>query len=195
VEHKEFLAIRERLKRIRKRDVVSPMGVIPASIEFLDRAIHQASVKREKRELYLLLIGECVRCQRGDLEMEYRRRQRADFPGDPFVLTSFALALAYDEKTQAEALAISHEAIAAAVQRGTWIRYCFTRLARVAIAVGDGAALAEALEALVKEGGEWREEDYHLEFDFLEQIRPGSVDPALLEAYRALGPTSLDEST
>jgi len=192
---KEFYAIRERLERIRKRDVVSSsMGIIPASIDFLDHAIREARSDGQKWHLYLITVGECVTCRRRDLEMHYRRLRRSEFPDDPFVVTSFAHALAYDEETRVEALAVAHEAVNAARARGTWIRYSVTWLARVATMVGDDEALTEALRQLIDEGSAWREEDYHLVTDFLDQIAPGRVDPALLEAYRLLAASDSDGS-
>jgi len=192
---KEILAVEERLKRIRKHKVVSDLGVIPASIDFLDREIRRTNTAERKRDLYGLMIIECARFRRFDLTLLYRRQERDQFPEDPFVLTGLASILVYDNETQAEALAIAYQAANAAKKRGTWIRFCLTCLARIAIVVDDNRALTRALTELIEEGSEWREEDSPLEFDFLAQIEPGRVDDTLLKAYRSLTPVGPGEPT
>jgi hypothetical protein len=179
-------ALRQEAAKLRATVVNSEFGAVPSSIGYLEGLLGKASSSEDKHLLFALILGECVRAENGLAEVHFLRRQVAELPLQPVLLTSLASALAGDRKSGPEALARCEEAVQLAQHEDRQVRYCLTCQARIALALDDYEVLSAALRALIADAGRKRAEDAAYEFDFADQIDARRIDPALLRQYKAL---------
>jgi hypothetical protein len=182
----DFLAIKNQLPELRKKLVESPAGRIPKSIQHLDKAIANASLRDDKAALYTLVLSECSRFKNDELTVRFLRQQARDLPDNPFSLTSLATGLARNQSTQSEALKLAAQAVALARKQDRQVKYSLTCQVRVALEVGDYKVVNEALRKLIEDAGNRRAEDHGLEFDFLDHMDSDQVDQELISQYRKL---------
>lgn len=183
---KDFLTIKNELSELRKKLVDSQHGQIPKSIEYLEKAIANATSRDDKAALYTLVLSECSRCRNDEVTVRFLRQQVRDLPDDPFSLTSLATGLARSQRTRSEALMLAAQAVALAKKQDRQVKYSLTCQARVALEVGDYKVFNEALRGLIEDADNSRAEDHGLEFDFLDHADPTQVDQKLASQYRAL---------
>jgi hypothetical protein len=179
-------ALRQEVAKLRSTVVKSKFGVVPSSIGYLEALLQEATSSQDKHLLFALILGECTRAQNGLAEVHFLRRQVAELPLQPVLLTSLASALARDRESAPEALVRCDEAVRLAQQEDRQVRHCLTCQARIALALSDYEVLSAALRALISDAGRQRAEDTAYEFDFIDQIDVRHVDPALLQQYKAL---------
>lgn len=179
-------ALRQEAAKLRATVVDSEFGAVPSSIGYLEGLLRKASSSEDKHLLFALILGECVRAENGLAEVHFLRRQVAELPLQPVLLTSLASALAGDRESAPEALARCEEAVRLAQHEDRQVRYCLTCQARIALALDDYEVLSAALRALIADAGRQRAEDTAYEFDFVDQIDARRIDPALLRQYKAL---------
>ena len=171
---------------LRATIVDSKFGAVPSSIGYLEGLLQEATSSGDKHLLFALILGECARAESCLAEVHFLRRQIAELPLQPVLLTSLASALARDRESAPEALVRCDEAVRLAQQEDRQVRYCLTCQARIALALSDYEVLSAALRALVADAGRQRAEDTAYEFDFIDQIDVRRIDPALLRQYKAL---------
>lgn len=178
--------IRRQVAKLRSNTVPSEFGRIPASVPYLDGLLKQALRLDEKHLLFALILGECTRAENRALELHYLRQQIQSLPLQPILLTSLATALATTPGMNAEALSVSHDAVALAKKENRQVRWSLTSQARISLMLDDYDTLTRALEELVSDVGAERSEDTDYEFDFVDQIDVQRIDTGLLERYKEL---------
>lgn len=181
-----FLAIKNQLPELRKDLVDSQYGRVPKSVVHLERSIADASSREDKAALYSLILGECSRFRNDSLTMHFLRQQVRDLPDDPLPITSLAIDLARNVRTQSEALELVAQAVRLARKQNRQVKYSLTCQARVTLEAGDYKVFNEALRGLIEDVVNVRDEDHGLEFDFLDHVDPSKVDQTLVSKYRAL---------
>jgi hypothetical protein len=179
-------ALRQEAAKLRSTIVDSEFGAVPGSIRYLEGVLQRASSSEDKHLLFALILGECARADNRLAEVHFLRRQVAELPLQPVLLTSLASVLAGDRESATEALVRCEEAVQLAQRGDRQVRYCLTSQARIALALDDYEVLSKALRGLVADAGRQRAEDTAYEFDFVDQIDVQRIDPGLLRQYRAL---------
>lgn len=182
----EFARLDKLLPDMRKELVDSAFGKIPKSIVYLESAIGQAKSKDEKSLLYTFLIRECSSSRNHELRLHFMRKEVEDNPGEVLPLVSLAGYLAFYPESREEALVLSATAVALAKKQNRLVKYCLTSQARIALRLGEFRAFNDVLRQLIEDAPVSREEDYRLEFDFLDQASSDQIDHELVEQYRAL---------
>lgn len=179
-------ALRQEAAKLRSTIVDSEFGAVPSSIGYLEALLRKATSSEDKHLLFALILGECARADNRLAEMHFLRRQVAELPLQPVLLTSLASALVGDPESAPEALVSCQEAVRLARHEDRQVRYCLTCQARIALALDDYEVLSAALRALIADAGRERAEDTTYEFDFVDQIDVRRIAPALLRQYKAL---------
>lgn len=180
---------RERIKELRelaksRRNVVHTpeYGEVFESIPTL-ASLADSLDGSDAEDVYGVLIDECVRAGRRDLEIAFRRRLVNVRPREPILICSLASALENDPETRDESIAWSEKAIVVAVATNRFVRYALTTRLRLALARDDYASVNRLLLELVADSRAVREDDYVFEDDFLELIDENRVDKDALTQY------------
>lgn len=182
----EYDLLRAELAILRKQQVQSTYGLIPASVVHLEQLLAEVT-SDERSEIYTLLVGECSRSRNDRLYIDCLRRRAHDFPNDPMSHAGLAFRLAMIEPEHGdEALTTAGKALMLAKSENRQVRYCATNLARLALMLDDYEALNRSLEELVADAGNEREEDSNYEFDFVDKIDVRRVDASLLARFKDL---------
>lgn len=183
----EHAVLRAKLAALRMQRVQSDYGLIPASIEHLEKLLATTAAEDELAVLYALIFSECSRAQNDRLYVDWLHRGVRDFPKEPQFYIDLAFGLALTEPRQREeALVTAGKALELAKSQDRLVRYCATNLARIALMLDEYEALNRALEELVADMGTERSEDTGYEFDFVGQIDVRRFDAGLLERYKEL---------
>jgi hypothetical protein len=178
--------LRQEAAKLRSTVADSQFGPLPRSIGYLEGVLRKATSSEDKHLLFALILGECTRVDNHLAEVHFLRRQLAELPLQPVLLTSLALALVSDPKSATEALDRCEDAVRIARQENRQVRYCLTCKARIALVLNDYEVLSAALRALIEDAGRERVEDTTYEFDFVDQIDVRRIDTALLRQYQKL---------
>jgi hypothetical protein len=173
--------LRKLAADLRGTEVETADGRVPKSISELQRMAKDASPE-ETDDVYGVLVDECVRASRPDLELKYRRQLVDRQPDDVLAACSLAECLSREGDLQAARDCV-HAAVGNAESQNKYVRYALTTKLRLALARGDYKDINDALRALILDAGSAREEDYVFESDFLSAIDQSKVDQALLERY------------
>lgn len=183
----EYLGLRSELVLLRKQNIQSAYGTIPASVEHLERMLTAAASDDERVMLYALLVSECSKAGNERLYIDCLRHRTRDFPNDPMSHAGLAFSLVtIGREHRDEALATAKKALELAKSQNRQIRYCAINLARIALAIDDYGAVNHALEELIADSSNHREEDIGYEFDFVERIDAQRVNETLFARYKAL---------
>ena len=183
----EYDALQSELVLLRREQVQSSYGLIPKSIQYLEKRLLASESDGEQAELYSLLISECSTAKNDRLYLDWLRRRVLDRPTDPICYAGLAFTLAmFGSEPRDEAMAASVKALNLAKSQDRLIRYCATNLARVALILDDCDALNLALEVLIADAGKKRSEDAPYQFDFIDQIKSSRCDASLLARYKEL---------
>lgn len=184
--------LRELAKSRRKLVRNPEYGEVVESIPIL-ASLADSSDASDAEDVYGVLIDECVRSGRPDLEIAFRRRVVNLFPQEPILICSLAAALANNPETRDESIAWSEKAIAVAAKTNRFVRYALTTRLRLALARGDYAAVNRLLLELVADSQLVREDDYVFEVDFVDLLDEDRVDQDVLRRYLEI--VSRDEGT
>jgi hypothetical protein len=104
-------------------------------------------------------------------------------PDEPMPLISLAeLKLFYEENPPA-ALPIIDRAIEVAMHAGVFRRHALATKARIALALGDHAAVEDVLRRIMALTFTRGNADIGTERDFFDRLPPGSIDPDVARAY------------
>ena len=183
----EHAVLRATLASLRKQRVQSDYGLIPASVNHLEKLLATTAADDERAVLYALIFSECSRAQNDRLYVDWLRRGSRDFPKEPQFHIDLAFGLVLTEPRQHEdALASAGKALELAKSQDRLVRYCATNIARIALMLDNYEALNRALEELVADVGAERSQDTGYEFDFVDQIDARRIDAGLLERYKKL---------
>jgi hypothetical protein len=184
--NEQHAALRAELASLRKSQIDSAYGPIPASIGYLEQLLAAAS-EEGRAALYTLLLSECSKARNDRLYVDCLRRGVRDLPNDPQSHAALAFGLAMlESKNRAEALATAVKALELAKSQDRQVRYCATNLARIALMLDDYEALTRAMADLVADARSDRAEDVGYEFDFVDKIDLQRFDANLLARYKAL---------
>jgi hypothetical protein len=159
-------------------------GPVPGSIPLLKSLIESAATE-DLEDIYGVLVDECVRAGRFDLELEFRRELSQRFPSDPVICCSLALCLARCGLVEQSKACVTG-AVECARITNRYLRYALTTMLKMAADRGDYAAVNDAMRELLTDAASTRAEDYVFESDFLRNLDESQVDPPLLQAYRRL---------
>lgn len=183
----EYDALRTEVAAMRRQRVESKYGLIPASVNHLEKLVAAATSDEHRAVLYLLLLGECSRARNDPLYIDCLRNHVRDLASDPMSHAGHAFALAViGSQHRDEALGAGFKALELAKSQERLIRYCATNLVRVALVLNDYDVLQQGLLELVGDAGQSRLEDTSYEFDFVDQIDARRCDTTLLAQYKAL---------
>lgn len=181
----EHAVLRATLAAMRKQRVQSDYGLIPASVDHLEKLLATTAAEGERAVLYALIFSECSKAQNDRLYVGWLHRGVRDFPNEPQFHIDLAFGLATTEPKQREAALVSaRKALELAKAQDRLVRYCATNLARIALMLDDYDTLTHALEELIADAGAKRPEDTGYEFDFVRQIDVRRVDAGVLERYK-----------
>ena len=180
---------RNKLKQLRhlaaehrSTKVTTEFGNLPESIPVLASFVSSAEPE-ELEDVYGVLIDECIRAGRFDLELRFRKDLVQRFPNDPIPLCSLASSLASDPSTQAEAMESARAAVNLAKQTDSYVRYALTTQLRVAMQLDNYPEVNSMLTALVEDSANARDEDYVFESDFVDALDMNKVSGRLLQRY------------
>jgi len=182
----EYLALMDQLPALRKEQVDTPYGLIPRSVAYLEQLLENQTDPDDRIAVYGLLLSECSRSCNHDIYLHFARRKAQEFPDDPYSYTGLASVLSYEPVTQPEALEVAALAVALARKQDRQVKYTLNCQARIALRLGAFSVFNEALRGLIEDAPVYREEDYKLEFDFLDYTTSDLIDKGLVEQYRAL---------
>lgn len=187
ITREEHAALRAELASLRKQQVQSRFGLIPASVDHLEKLLARTSSDEDRALLFSLLVSECSRSRNDGLYIDCLRRRVHAFPSDPMSHAGLAFTLAMAEpEHRDEALVVADKALALAKSENRQVRYCATNLARIALMLDNYEVLNRSLGELVADAGNAREEDSNYEFDFVDKIDVRRVDTGLLAKYKGL---------
>lgn len=186
MEIEDFDAIRRQLPALRKQNISSPLGDIPESIAYVWMKINESSSAGDKAALYSLLLSECSRWGDEALSIYFQRKVVSELPNEPLPMTGLAHSLSFAPACRDEALTLSGKAIEMAKAQNRQVKYTLTCQARIALRLGEYRIFNDVLRQLIEDADVRREEDYKLEFDFLDQATSDQIDHELVKQYRAL---------
>lgn len=182
----EFTTLCAEVAQLRKQCIPSEFGLIPASIEHLQTVLTGELSDDDQAEVYSLLVNECSKAHNDHLYIKALRDRVHALPNDPMSYAGLAFRLALIEPaSRSEALDVADKALELAKLQNRLVRYCSTNLARIGLMLDDYVALNHALQELVNDVGNERQEDTHYEFDFVGSIDVQRVDAELLARYKA----------
>jgi hypothetical protein len=183
----EFAALRREVARLSSSRVQSKYGLIPASIEHLEKILAGELTEDDRADVYSLLVNECSKASNDRLYIDVLRRRVVAFPNDPLSHAGLAFRLALIEpSTREEALSTGYRALELAKSQDRQVKYSATILARIGLMLDDYAALQHALNALVDDAVNVHVEDSRYEFDFVTKIDARRCDAKLLARFKAL---------
>lgn len=187
-EHADLLV---KLVALRKRQIQSRFGPVPASISHLEELLSAATSYDDRVVLYALLASECSKARNDALYIDCLRRRARDLAGDPMAHAGLAITLSMIQPSnRSEVIEIAYKALRFAKAQDRLVRYCSTNMVRIGLMLDDYDTLQRGLSELVSDEGKERCEDSSYEFDFIDQIDADRCDTNLLAKYKALGRSS-----
>jgi hypothetical protein len=174
------------LKELRKQHVAADTGAVPKSVLWLQKLLAKTKLAQKRGMLYTLLAQEYARAGREREEIETMRASAREFKEEPVPWVALASRLSFDQSSRAEARKLAEHALELATTSDRFVRYALGTRARIGVQLADYRLVEDSIRRLVADSRATREEDVGPEFDFVESLPDGAVDPQLIERYRSL---------
>jgi tetratricopeptide (TPR) repeat protein len=182
-DHRELKALLAKLPALREKYDAEGRS---AALTALLAALESSEGGEERYLLLSTLSGEYVLLGESDQAEQALQRLVTEFPEDALAWITFAEYALYTTRDYRKAASIIERAVQVAQRTGQFLRQAYNTRARIARKLGDYALLESTLGELTQYQPRPGAKDVRYEDDFLKGIPDATVDPNVINAYRAV---------
>ncbi len=178
--------LRAEIRRRREPTVLIDGKSVPGSVPFLRELLLTADDPHDRDDLLGELAGEYLRADLFDEHLLVQRERVAAHPEEAIMWIGLAHSLSMRKNGAEEAKQAVLRAVEISRHAGTLIRYSLRCQAEVARAIDDPVLFEKALQGLIADASNQREEDSDLDDHIVADLPTGFCAPELLAKYSNL---------
>jgi len=159
---------------------------VPGSVRFIRELLATAEGDEYRDSLLVELGGEYLRADLDDEHLLVQRERVASQPDTAIPWIALSRTLGGRADGAEEAKVAARKAVEISRRCGALIRYALQCQADVARQIGDSGLFAQALEELIADAPNSRDDDVGLDERIVAELPDGFCEPRLVEQYCAL---------